>query len=223
MKQIFYLIFSCIYTSVAAQGGSFTFNLEAAATTSAGVYTKNGELVRTLWNDVKYPAGKHSKQWDGRDDTGNLLATGDEHSIKLVSNNVKYTWEGTLGNSSDAKTGALKHGGYYHCMRGLVFSGSFGYFCTGYSEGSPSLAKFAIAKPNEKLPVMKHGTQTGDINYVAADDKMVYWGAFDANVNGNSFVFATRVQDDQEVPFSAGKSYTVKYGKTYAHSISLLK
>ena len=64
------------------------------------------------------------------------------YDIKVLSNNVKYRWKGTIGNTSELSTGETKHRGYYFCMTGLAFSGSFGYFCTGYSEGSPNVGKF---------------------------------------------------------------------------------
>lgn len=223
MQKILYLLFTCISLNVLGQGGSFSFTLARPATTSAGVYTQGGTLVRTLWNDVKYPSGKVEKDWDGKDDRGIKLPATETYSVKLLTNNVKHTWEGTIGNSSDSAGGLSKHRGYYHCMRGLAFSGSYGYFCTGYSEGSPSLGKFNVNRPNQKTQFFTSNTQSGDINYVAADNEMVYWGALDANIRGNSFVFATNVSNDKEVVFTRGSAYTVKYGKTYTNAISIVK
>ncbi len=220
MNRLFFIWLLWFSGTIFGQEQAFTFQLPSAATTSAGVYSRDNVLVRTLWNAVLKPAGITKATWDGLDDFGNPVPPGNYH-VNLVSNRVKYQWEGTIGNSSDASSGPTKHRGYYHCMRGLAFSGSFGYFCTGYSEGSPSLAKFHIATPNQKIEFFTPKTQTGDINFVAADEQMVYWGAFDANIPKNSFVFATRVLNDEEVNFSSGSSYTVKYGKTYKHAVSI--
>jgi hypothetical protein len=220
MHRLFFIWLICATQAVTGQEHSFTFKLPVPATTSAGVYTRDNVLVRTLWNAIQRPAGIINETWDGRDDLGHAVPSGNYH-VKLVHSRVKYQWEGTIGNSSDSISGPTKHRGYYHCMRGLAFSGSFGYFCTGYSEGSPSLAKFHTATPNQKIEFFSPKTQTGDINFVAADAKMVYWGAFDANIPKNSFVFATSVSNDEEVKFSAGSGYTVKYGKTYKYALSI--
>ena len=224
MLRVFYIAILFLSFKAKAQDGKFTFKLATAARTSAGVYSADSVLVRTLWNDVKYPAGTYSKYWDGKDDKGVPLVSPDEkYTVKVISNNVKYEWEGTIGNSSDSTSGLTKHRGYYHCMRGLAFSGDYGYFCTGYSEGSPSLAKFKINTPNQKKQFFTSTTQSGDINFVAADDKNVYWGVFDAYAPNNSFVFATKISDDTETEFSNSSSYTITHGKTYKQAISLVK
>lgn len=213
------LFFSSI--NLNAQLASFSFKIKVPSVTSAGVYTSDQTLVRTLWNCEKYPAGTITENWDGKDDNG-IQVTNKNLHVKVVSNNVSYTWEGTIGNTSDSMTGLTKHRGYYHCMRGLAFSGNTGYFCTGYSEGSPSLAKFNIATPNQKKQLFTSKTQSGQIDFVAADDVSVYWSVHDVNKRTNSFVFATKVLNDEEINFKNGQVTTVKYGKTYNSAISEL-
>jgi hypothetical protein len=222
MLKLLFLTIMCGCITAKGQDGRFTFKLSSPARTSAGVYANDSTLVRTLWNDARYPAGTHTKQWDGKDDKGLPLESPDaKYVVKIVSNNVKYEWEGTIGNSSDSMWGLTKHRGYYHCMRGLAFSGEFGYFCTGYSEGSPSLAKFRISNPNQKRTFFTTSTQTGDINFVTADDINVYWSVVDSRKKSNSFVFATKRLDDKETEFLHSSSYTVTHGKTYKHAISV--
>ena len=51
----------------------FKFDLKNEALTSAGVYKKDGTLLRTLWGGVKYKAGTNTAKWDGLDDRVNLL------------------------------------------------------------------------------------------------------------------------------------------------------
>ncbi|MEP6555000.1 MAG: hypothetical protein ABJB11_15725, partial [Ferruginibacter sp.] len=205
-----------------AQDGKFSFNVPSATRTSAGVFKDDSILVRTLWNNVDYGAGTYSQTWDGKDDDGkSIINSSDYYSVKIMSSNVKYQWQGVLGNTSKTQTGSGVHRGYYRCMQGLVFTNGYGYLCRGYAEGAPSLAKFSINDPQTKIDFIKD-KQPGDINYVATDDKKVYWGAFDAFANSNSFVFATNVSDDADFMFSKGTPYTVTYGKTYPRAVSVV-
>jgi hypothetical protein len=220
LKIIIYILF--ISLNSFAQDGKFSFTISSPVSTSAGVFKNDSILVRTLWNNVSYAPGTYTKYWDGRDDYGvSVLSPAPAYKIKIVSNNVQYQWQGTIGNSSDSMTGNSKHRGYYHCMRGLAFSGSFGYFCTGYSEGSPSLAKFNTATPNQKISIYSNTTNTGDINYVAADGTNVYWAGFNSGSVSNTYVFATRVADDHDVVFSGGGTYAISYNKTYSTASQL--
>ncbi|MEO6731287.1 MAG: PA14 domain-containing protein [Ferruginibacter sp.] len=206
-----------------SQDGNFTFTLASSATTSAGVYQNDSFLVRTLWNNEKYKKGTYTRQWDGKDDNGVKIASPSAtYKIKVLSNNVNYEWQGTIGNSSTNMTGPSKHRGYYFCMRGLAFSDNYGYFCNGYSEGSPSIGKFLISKPQEKINFYDATTGTADNNYVATDGINVYWGAFDAFSSSNTFVYGTKVSDDQETNFLAGTSYAVTHAKTYSKTIARL-
>ncbi|CAN5431143.1 hypothetical protein BH11BAC3_BH11BAC3_06120 [soil metagenome] len=215
-----FFLFLSIQSS--AQDGKFSFNIPSATRTSAGVFKDDSILVRTLWNNVDYKAGTYSQTWDGKDDDGkSIINSSDVFSIKLMSSNVNYQWQGVLGNTSKAQTGSSVHRGYYRCMQGLVFTNGYGYLCKGYAEGAPSLAKFLISDPQSKIDFIKD-RQPGDINYVATDDQKVYWGVFDASANSNSFVFATNVSDDSDFMFPKGQPYTISFGRTYARAISVV-
>ena len=77
----------------------FEFTLpDVAPRTSAGVSDKEGRLVRTLWTVEPRPAGRHSVEWDGRDEFGNA-APGGTYSLRVVANGSIYTNVGTLGNT----------------------------------------------------------------------------------------------------------------------------
>ncbi|MDO9372914.1 MAG: tandem-95 repeat protein, partial [Ferruginibacter sp.] len=217
-KLIFLLFVAC---SATAQDGKFTFNLPVASTTSAGVYKTDGTLIRTLWSNEKLSGGSHSKSWDGNTDAGIKASSLLSYQVKVVSHNISYSWQGTIGNNSDSLTGAAKHRGYYRCMSGLAFGPTYGYFCMGYSEGTPSLAKFNIANPRVKIPIYGN-INTGDINYVTTDGNYVYWGGFDPNAAIGSFVFATRVADDTEVKFTAGSIFNSTFGRDYPYAISIM-
>jgi hypothetical protein len=221
-KLIFFNFCLVLLTSQAwAQDGKFTFTLPAATSTSAGVFKNDSILVRTLWSNINYPSGTHTEYWDGKNDFGVDITNSSTHySIKVMSSNVKYQWQGVLGNSSKSQTGSTVHRGYYHCMRGLVFTNGFGYYCRGYAEGAPSLAKFPISDPQTKIDFV-NTLQPGDINYVATDDINIYWGGFDASAATGSFVYASKVSNDADVDFPDGQVFAVTFGKVYNKAISV--
>ncbi|MEO6722756.1 MAG: hypothetical protein ABIN67_20480 [Ferruginibacter sp.] len=201
--------------------GSFSFTLAKAAYTSAGVYTKDSVKVRDLWDYGYYSAGTHTEYWDGTDDFGKQIVNPDSnYIIKVLSNNVKYTWMGTIGNTSTNTTGPTKLRGYYQCSKGMAFGSMYGYAVTGYSEAGPSLYKFAINKPNVKIPLYTSTTNTGDMNFVATDDTITYWGGYDSNSGNNTFVMGTRVSNDVEVPFTGGSLFNSVFGRDYPYAIS---
>jgi len=110
------LCFFLFSINVYAQDGKFYFTLSSPASTSAGVFKKDGTLVRTLWNTELYSKGTFTKFWDGKDDFGVRIVSPDSsYEIKVLSNNVQYIWQGTIGNTSDSMTGETKHQGYYNC------------------------------------------------------------------------------------------------------------
>jgi hypothetical protein len=216
---IFFLLFSTICR---AQDGKFTFKIATSANTSAGIFRDDSILVRTLWNNVYYSAGTYTSTWDGKDDNGvTVTSAATNFDVKIVTSNVKYQWQGVIGNSSRVQTGSGVHRGYYHCMRGLVFTNGYGYYCRGYAEGAPSIAKFNIADPQYKIDFAKTN-QPGDISYVATDDITIYWAVQDASAKNNTLVFGSKVSNDSDVLFPAGSSYSMTFGKTYSNAISVL-
>ncbi|MEO7768462.1 MAG: hypothetical protein ABIS01_13620, partial [Ferruginibacter sp.] len=216
MKYLFlnqlFLLFFCSFMTF-AQTGKFSFTIPSAATTSAGVFKNDSILVRTLWSDEKYTPGTYTNYWDGKDDYGKKLSSpASIYTIKVLSNNVKYTWDGTIGNSSDNMTGPTKHRGYYECMSGLAFGSTYGYFTNGYSEGFPSIGKFKIGTPNQKLFIFSNRQSNAVSTHVATDGINVYWGAYGGNT---SFVYGTTVSNDLEISFPNKVNFTPPYGRSY--------
>ena len=83
----------------------FSFEVPQAATTSAGVYSAEGRLVRVLWEGEKLPAGKQERGWDGMDQFGKPAPAG-EYRFHVVYNSAQYVNVGAIGNSGlppDAK------------------------------------------------------------------------------------------------------------------------
>ena len=77
----------------------FSFHLANSGRTSAGVFTADGVLVRTLWSGTSLGAGSHTESWDGRNDDG-LLAPDGSYEVRVLYNDVRYTWEGKIGNTA---------------------------------------------------------------------------------------------------------------------------
>lgn len=219
------LLLLFITVSSSAQDGKFSFTLTKPASTSAGVFSKDGTLVKTLWSNVQYGSGTFTSTWDGKDDSGTKLVRPDaDYDIKIISNNIKYEWQGTIGNTSDSMTGDTKHRGIYNCMAGLAFaSNGYGYYCNGYSEGVASYYKLLTASPQGKFDFYTSYAGrviTLNTEFVATDNKYVYYGGFDSYSNRNSMVHAIRTSDDGNVIFPKGKPYAVTHGVPYKSVIS---
>ncbi len=194
----------------AGQGSHFTFLLKDSVVTSAGVYTKDSVLIRTLWSGKAFGPGKTNAYWDGKDDEGNLAEAGN-YSIKVLSNNVHYTWEGVIGNTSDSLIGSTVYNGFGR-MNGMVIVGNTAFYSKAYSEGSPSYAKFNINIPQQKQWVGLNKPITLSTLYVASDGINVYWSNVFFRDTSNCFVTATKVADDGDVIFNKGVKFTTKWG-----------
>ncbi len=194
----------------------FNFTLADTEMTSAGVYKTDGTLVRTLWSGVEYDAGTHTKTWDGLDDWGNRVAD-DDYNIKVVSNQVTYTWEGVVGNSSLSQTDTTVYRGY-DSIGALAIVGSKAFFGHGYPEAGTTSGRFDVDAPNSsRTPIHEKG---GDTWYVAADATNVYWAGQDYN-NYYTYIWSTKVSDDTQVTFADGAGYTPTWGKPLTSVINM--
>lgn len=219
------LLLLASWSSASAQSPNarvpFSFTLSSASTTSAGVFKRNGTLVRTLWNNVKYPAGTFQSFWDRTDDDGNLL-TDTGYIVKVLSNNVSYSWDGIIGNTSDSVNGPTKIKAFER-IHAMTSFGNYMYFAIGYSEGTPSCYKFDIRSPQKKINILSvdYSSVDAESHFVATDGNYVYWTGFDAFNMDVSFVYATKVSNDQEVSFSSGAPASMTFGRTYNWAIDL--
>src|SRR5690349_1235427 len=106
---LFWVILSSFLNSTFCQTlNSNSFTLTEKASTSAAVYKADGTLVRTLWSGVTMAAGTYPIKWDGTDDFKQPLPI-DNYVVKVLSNNVQYVWQGTIGNSSKDQVGPNIH------------------------------------------------------------------------------------------------------------------
>jgi len=180
----------------------------SASTTSAGVYLKDGTLVRTLWNNVYKAAGTYTVLWDGTDDAGKPTPVGD-YDIKILTNNITAEWQGVIGNT------LVNQPGYLNFINGIAFNSKFGYVSGGYQEQGAVAYKFSPSNINVMIPILGKGPTT---DIVSADENNVYWAA---NHYEKTFVYVTNVSNDQEHPLANSQITTVQYSNTYSSAIDV--
>ncbi len=127
------------------KGVSFSYTLSSDCSTSAGVYNKDGKLVRTLWGGLSQKAGSYTKSWDGKDDYGRYLPDG-EYEVKVLSNNVKYIQDGAVGSNSDT-TGLLYNLSDYSPFSDMTYYNGTMYYAQAYNETRYTQRAFEVSNP----------------------------------------------------------------------------
>lgn len=178
-----------------------TFNLSAAATTSAGLFDASGRLVRTLWRAEALPAGEQVRHWDGLDDQQSPLPVG-AYEMRLIHHRVAYRWEGVVGNSSGQAGGATQHKAFLP-PTSLAATGDRIYYATGYNEAQSGLHAFRVNDPQTNLRPARLADPFAAVTLLAADTQRVFW-ANTGGLSSTSFVSAVAVADGRRVAFAAG-------------------
>ncbi|WP_173809428.1 malectin domain-containing carbohydrate-binding protein [Hymenobacter caeli] len=181
------------------------FILKQEATTSAGAYTSDGTLVRTLWRGVSYSEGPHTATWDGKDDQGQALPAG-PYEVRVLSHNINYVWDGAIGNTSAAQSGTSVFQGFLP-IRGMVANDTAIFYTQGYNEGQPYLHRFRHTNPRSKTNLGRVDAFTS-VSLIASDGTNLYLADNEGGVgagNKTSFVYARRLKDDTELTFTAGQ------------------
>ena len=198
---------------------------------SAGVYDKKGRLVRTLWNNVPKTEAvpKEQPSWDGLNDDEKKASKGN-YDIKITTNNIKYEWEGVVGNTTNDFSGTKFNIGSYARMLDMAVEGKYGYITLGYNEGEdkPSSLKIDLSHPYQRVELdALNPFNRGQESYcVVSDGETVYWGGLDSYSPNQSqwFVFGTKVKDDSFRIFPVGSSYRPPSGsKTFPSIIASVK
>jgi len=178
-----------------------SFSLPQLATTSAGVYAKDGRLLRTLWRGETVAAGSHQRSWDGFDDAGQPAAQG-EYEIKLVHHQLRYVWEGVIGNSSATVADEQVHKAY-RPPTSIVIDGDQAYYAVGYNEQQDGLQGFALSAPDRNTRPFASKDPFVAYAMIAADSTRLYW----ANAGGvirTSFVGAFNLKSKRPAGFTTG-------------------
>ncbi len=214
IRQISLLLIAVIFLSLPARvvigeqteealAFAFVINSPSAAT-SAGVYDSNGILIRTLWANVFLTEGNHVRYWDGKNDLG-ILAPRGTYTIKLLTNNVIYKYDGKIGTTSGHwyEPDRWENFGWNGSLH-FAFSGSRGWIATGYAEGTYNVGYFDVANPFSPLPVStQYVNQNIELDDIATDGQWVYLmnrGAW----HGFPMVTAIDAKSGFPVSFSSG-------------------
>jgi len=198
----------------ALPSGSFYFTLASNSITSAGVYNLSGSLLKTLWNNVDYTSGTHTGSWDGKNDSGSTV-TGST-TIKVISHNIDYAWDATIGNSSVPPTGSTK----IRALRSvcdIVEIGNYIYYCTGFVEGASPLNKWL----KSDLTYMNQVRPTTNNDFVAETRNLAYddstgilycdgqdpYASQGSNIN--AFIYAITASNESDYFFPSGSTITM--------------
>ena len=185
-----------------AQQLDFSFDLPSARTTSAGVFTVGGHLIRTLWRGERLAAGRHHRNWDHRLDNGQAAAEG-SYSVRLIHHDVKYQWDGVVGNTS-AAAGRTPHRSFLPPMS-LAADGAQLHIGLGYNEAQAVLTGLRVDDPQRPAPQVSHADPFIGAGLVASDGQRLFV-AHTGGIHRGSFIFAMKLTDGQKVDFSQGQS-----------------
>ena len=215
----------CATGALQAQNTSFSFTLDEPCKTSAGVYSLDGTLVRTLWSKQRYyAAGSYTAEWNGLDDSSNAVPAG-AYEIKLLQHNTEYVWDGAIGNTSAELSGPTVHEGFWP-VADMAISGTKAFYVSGYDEGKYDFRSFLTTDPQHvesawfwiySAQFNRVSSVPGEINdlnwrWVAADANWVYFACSGTpNPNNTSVpnaypgcVVACNVADNSPAYFSQG-------------------
>ncbi len=185
--------------STSPQGVQFQFDLHAAdqhnqlpassthpptqgaISTSAVVEDATGSRVATLWNSISIPNGIYCGAWNGHPDTGAAIDTFHApFTIKLLYNNVQYTWDGVMGvTEADISSASNwdEAGSFPTTMSFLkvpsVDSLDHAYVGTGYNEDH--LEAVTFSDPQQPYPMNLALQSGGEFDFSTTDGNRVYF------------------------------------------------
>ncbi len=186
----------------AAQQLDFSFDLLTSRTTSAGVFTVDGQLIRTLWRGERLAAGGHNRSWDHRLDNGQAAAAG-SFTVRLIHHDVKYQWDGVVGNTS-AAAGRAPHRSFLPPMS-LAADGAQLHIGLGYNEAQPVLTGLNVDDPQRPAPQVSHVDPFIGAGLVASDGQQLFV-AHTGGIHRGSFIFAIKLTDGRQVDFAQGQA-----------------
>lgn len=189
---------------------NFSYHLVEGCRTSAGIFSRDGSLVRTLWSNKTETAGAHESAWDGLDDYGRSRYSSDkEWTVKVLCSRVLYRWDGVIGNTEGAwatATNIWEGLGYKPAQLRFAFVGNSKIWAsTGYSEGTANLLQITTSSPNRpKAPYSSYANQNVQFVDIDADDSDIYL-ANAAVWSGANFITKLDAKSASPRPFTRGK------------------
>lgn len=143
---------------------------------SAGIFDRQGRLLKTIFSNVHQSAGLYTKMdfaWDGLDEFGQNVQEQADH-IKVLANNIVDEWEGVIGNTSDSFTGETVHRQLQNYI-GMVIANGKGYFIHDYTEREGSVTTVQLDDIQKRIQEMPSGVQQAT-NQIATDGVRIYMG-----------------------------------------------
>ena len=220
VTSLWFAIASFLKPVLCQSNNSSSFTLTSHLSTSAGVFKSDGTLVRTLWSGKKYDAGTYPVYWDRKDDNGNLVQDTTGLKVQVLSNNVKYEWEGArIGNTSTAFTGNTRHraGEPFSCF---AIVGDNIYYGANYEEGFTSQFRTNVSNTQQRISIGPSGSTNQVTQHVCTDGINVYWAGTDGVQPSETFIMATKVSDNSFFTFTYGETAQMDIGILYNSVVS---
>jgi hypothetical protein len=185
----------------AATAMNFSFDLAQPRSTSAGIFAADGRLLRTLWRGERLAAGRHARSWDLRLDDGSA-APSSEVTVRVIHHDVKYHWQGAVGNSS-ARAGSLPFRSFMP-PASLAADGVQLHIALGYNEAQSSVTGLRTDDPQRPASAVQQKDPFVGVGLVASDGVALYM-AQTGGLNKAGFLFARRLADGQPLVFAQGQ------------------
>jgi len=176
---------------------------------SAGVFTPQGKLVRTIWvgslNDPR--VANPAAAWDGTDDNNVALPAGN-YTVMLIQHNIQWTWDGVVGNTSPLPHNNMVYHneGSHICSMAITAAGEM-YYTSGYNERWPTANYTTTANPqvmNYPLPMVFRDAY-GSAFYNCTDGIIAYYG--NSSGSNSSAIWGVHCSDKSIAAFSSGVVY----------------
>jgi hypothetical protein len=168
-----------------------------ALATSAVVYdATTNRLAATLWSSVTIANGTYCGTWNGYLDTGTtptMAPPGDSYQVRLLHNNVQYTWDGMVGVTEKSLSGPENWDSAGSFPTGMSFlkfpnaSGSavdWGVIAGGYNEQRLEAYVFKNfdpatqqGDPDTVWPLNLALQTGGEFDFTTTDGNVVYFTA----------------------------------------------
>lgn len=231
MKKLIFIhfcLFFCIYANAQTtvplsqvQPNLFAYTLPYNCKTVSKSIFLNGVSVRSIPPDQE-AAGSHYYPWDGKDDLGNNLTIGLNYQLKVLANNLVYTWEGVIGNNSTNLTGLTSWAEYGSTLSDMVNVGSYMYTTLSFTEYAGGQIKFNVSTPNQQTNLFPFGRIGQCGLFMCANATTVFYGG-NSYTHSHNYVIGTKVSNDALQTFSSGvvENPAPATGGTYASVLDL--
>lgn len=173
MKKV--IILSFLLTSICFSL-PIRFNVSQDSRVSIGIYDKQGKLVRTIISGKKYTSGEYKVEWDGKDDNGNELPSGEYIYKVLINPGIEVEYIMSVGNAGDppyrTADGKGSWGGVWGDVMDVAVDNSGVYLLWAQEEGEGALVK---VDENGKVIWKQHNSwEWGDCVGLASNGESVF-------------------------------------------------